>query len=292
MTSSSSARATPRDTAPARSSPRIVPQDVNARMSHPSESRETPTDSPETWAHLRHCRKEFVTACNDLAESVAAGGTRPARTAPQDRLCQLKIRSQDRRHPPRTHRAHMTSYLPPGRLCLLTAACLPLVLAACSVEHATNRCAADSTTLDGLIRCVREMHASARKCDVVERGPAAVPVAGRRVLKFGETTKHGGTSRGIVFEGARGAEVRAPVSGLVTYADAWRSYGDLLIIDSCTTVALMAGALTPEVIAGENTTAGHAIAKLRQTSSDAPVLYLEVRENETAVDPASVIPSD
>lgn len=292
MTSSSSARATPRDTAPARSSPRIVPQDVNARMSHPSESRETPTDSPETWAHLRHCRKEFVTACNDLAESVAAG----ARAPPEQRrrIAFVSSRSAARigAIQPRTHRAHMTSYLPPGRLCLLTAACLPLVLAACSVEHATNRCAADSTTLDGLIRCVREMHASARKCDVVERGPAAVPVAGRRVLKFGETTKHGGTSRGIVFEGARGAEVRAPVSGLVTYADAWRSYGDLLIIDSCTTVALMAGALTPEVIAGENTTAGHAIAKLRQTSSDAPVLYLEVRENETAVDPASVIPSD
>jgi septal ring factor EnvC (AmiA/AmiB activator) len=178
------------------------------------------------------------------------------------------------------------------RLPLLGAAGLPLALAGCSVEHTTNRCAADSMTLDGLIRCVREMHASTRKCDAAGRGPAAIPIAGRRVLKFGDATKHGGTSRGIVFEGARGAEVRAPVSGLVTYADAWRSYGDLLIIDSCTTIALMAGALAPEVIAGQTIAAGGAVAKLRATASEAPVLYLEVRENETAIDPASVIPAD
>jgi septal ring factor EnvC (AmiA/AmiB activator) len=187
----------------------------------------------------------------------------------------------------------MTSLTLRYRLAALGAASIPLVLAACSVEQTTNRCTAESTTLDGLIKCVREMHAGTRKCETAERGPGAIPVAGRRLLKFGEVTKHGGTSRGIVFEGARGAEVRAPVSGLVTFADPWRSYGDLLIIDSCTTVALMAGALSPEVIAGQSITAGGAVARLRQTSSsDTPVLYLEVRENETAIDPATVIPQD
>lgn len=174
----------------------------------------------------------------------------------------------------------------------LGTACLSLAAAGCSVEHTTNRCASDSMTLDGLVKCVRDMHAGTRSCAAAERGPTAVPVAGRRLLRYGETTKHGGTSRGIVFEGARGAEVRAPVGGRVTYADPWRSYGDLLIIDSCTTVALMAGAFSPEVIAGQNIAAGDAVATLRQTSSEAPVLYLEVREDDATVDPAGIIPAD
>ncbi len=176
----------------------------------------------------------------------------------------------------------------------LGAACLSLTLAACSVEQTSNRCASDSTTLDGLIKCVRDMHAAPRTCEeTAGRGPTAVPVVGRRLVRYGETTKHGGTSRGIVFESTGGAEVRAPLGGRVTYADPWRSYGDLLIIESCTTVALMAGTLTPEVIAGQSIAAGETAAILRQSSSgDAPVLYLEMRENDATVDPAGLIPAD
>jgi len=173
----------------------------------------------------------------------------------------------------------------------LLAAVLPLAFGACSVEQTTDRCTAESMTLDGLIKCVRETHASTRSCEAAVRGSTAIPLAGQRVLTYGAATKHGGTSRGIVFEGSHGAEVRAPISGLVTFSDPWRSYGDLLIIDSCTTVALMAGPLSSNVTAGQAITAGGTIAHLRQTSSDAPILYLEVREGGTTVDPATIIPA-
>lgn len=170
------------------------------------------------------------------------------------------------------------------------AICVTLALGACSVEQATDRCTAESMTLDGLIKCVRETHASTRSCEAVERGPTALPLTGRRVLTYGAATKHGGTSRGIVFEGARGMEVRAPINGLVTFSDPWRSYGDLLIIDSCTTVALMAGPLSSDVTAGQAVTAGGIVARLRQTPSDTPIVYLEVREGGTTIDPATIIP--
>ncbi len=186
----------------------------------------------------------------------------------------------------------MTSRLRLALVSALATAGMSLALVGCSIEQTTDRCASDSMTLDGLIKCVREKHGGAPSCQTAGRGPTAVPVTGRRLLKYGETTKHGGTSRGIVFEGTRGGEVRAPIGGRVTYADPWRSYGDLLIIESCTTVALIAGELSPEVIAGQSIAAGKTVATLRQTASDAPVLYLEVRENDATVDPAGVIPAE
>jgi septal ring factor EnvC (AmiA/AmiB activator) len=118
-----------------------------------------------------------------------------------------------------------------------------------------------------------------------------LPVAGRRVLKFGDVTNYGGTSKGIVFETAAGTGVQAPLAGTVTFADKYRSYGDLVIVDSCTKVTLMAGAFTPDVMAGQNIAAGGSIAKMQPAAAGAPVLYLEIRENGTAIDPASFIPA-
>jgi septal ring factor EnvC (AmiA/AmiB activator) len=184
----------------------------------------------------------------------------------------------------------MTSLAYLRRLPQIGAACLSLACAACSVEQTTNRCTADSMSLEDLIQCVRKTYAETRQCDAGRHDATAVPVAGRRVIKFGEVTKHGGTSRGIVFETGQGAEVRAPMSGLVTFADPWRSYGDLLIIDSCATVALLAGSFSPEVIAGQNAAAGSTVAKMRQTATGTPVLYLELRENGATIDPAAMIP--
>lgn len=180
--------------------------------------------------------------------------------------------------------------LPRHRRLLAITTFAALVPAACSVEQTSNRCAKESTSLDGLVACVRDMHAAARRCEPDREIAAALPVAGRRVLKFGEATKYGGTSRGIVFEGADLAEVHAPIGGTVTFADTWRSYGELMIIDACAKVALIAGTFSADVIAGQVTSAGEPVARMRKTSSDAPVLYLEMRENGAAIDPARLIP--
>lgn len=178
------------------------------------------------------------------------------------------------------------------RLAPLLACGFAIFPAACSIERHTDRCAAESTSLEKLIACKRQENPALASCTKPERGPAATPVAGRRVLNFGEKTKHGGTSKGIVFEAARGAGVRAPIEGTVTFADAWRSYGQVLIIDGCSTVAVMAGSLSPNVIPGQNIKSGAPIAQLSNVPDDAPVLYLEMRENGSLIDPSQFIPTD
>jgi septal ring factor EnvC (AmiA/AmiB activator) len=170
-------------------------------------------------------------------------------------------------------------------------AALSLACAGCSVEQASNRCAKETTTLDGLIQCARDLHAKTQQCGQSQAGKGALPVAGRRVLKFGDVTNYGGTSKGIVFETAAGAGVQALLAGTVTFADKYRSYGDLVIVDSCSKVTLMAGAFTPDVMAGQSIGAGQSVARMQPASTGAPVLYLEVRENGTAIDPASFIPA-
>jgi septal ring factor EnvC (AmiA/AmiB activator) len=44
-------------------------------------------------------------------------------------------------------------------------------------------------------------------------------------------------------------------------------------------------------MAGQNISAGDSIAKMQPAATGAPVLYLEVRENGTAINPASLIPA-
>lgn len=162
----------------------------------------------------------------------------------------------------------------------------------CSVQQTTDRCASESSSLGDLIACVRKKHAATQRCDTLPKGHAAAPVAGRRILKFADTTNHGGTSKGIVFGTTDRAEVHTPISGTVTFADPFRSYGDLLIVDSCAKVALLAGTFSPNVIAGQPIASGDAIALMRKTSTEEPVLYLELREDGKAVDPAGLLPAE
>ncbi|MGE0024152.1 MAG: murein hydrolase activator EnvC [Hyphomicrobium sp.] len=164
--------------------------------------------------------------------------------------------------------------------------------AGCSVQQTTDRCASESASLSDLITCVRKKHAATQRCDALPKGRAAAPVSGRRILKFGDTTNYGGTSKGMVFGTSDRAAVHAPVSGTVTFADPFRSYGDLVIVDACTKVALLAGTFSPNVIAGEPIAAGDAVALMRKISAEDPVLYLELREEGKAVDPAGLLPAE
>jgi septal ring factor EnvC (AmiA/AmiB activator) len=171
-------------------------------------------------------------------------------------------------------------------------AALPLAFAGCSVEQVSDRCAKETSSLNALVQCARDLHAKAQRCDSGQAGKAALPITGRRVLNFGDVTNNGSTSKGIVFEVATGAAVHAPLPGTVTFADKYRSYGDLMVIDACSKVALIAGTFTPDVMAGQSISAGDSIARMQPASTGAPVLYLEVRENGTAIDPASFIPAN
>ena len=63
------------------------------------------------------------------------------------------------------------------------------------------------------------------------RGNLIVPASGRIVLRFGERNEFGSTAKGITFVTRPGAQVVAPYDGLVVFADWFRQYGLILIIE-------------------------------------------------------------
>jgi murein DD-endopeptidase MepM/ murein hydrolase activator NlpD len=117
--------------------------------------------------------------------------------------------------------------------------------------------------------------------------PVAIPVAGRRLVAFGDQTEHSSKSKGIVIESAVGAPVSAPVSGAVLFSGGWRDYGQLIIVDAgCSVDVLIAGLLTVYVASGERVERSAIIGKMSEYASpDPPVLYLEVWESGTPVNP-------
>ncbi len=63
------------------------------------------------------------------------------------------------------------------------------------------------------------------------RGNLIVPASGRIVLRFGERNEFGSTAKGITFVTRPGAQVVAPYDGLIVFADRFRQYGLILIIE-------------------------------------------------------------
>ena len=109
-------------------------------------------------------------------------------------------------------------------------------------------------------------------------------------LKFGQQTEYGATSRWLVYKAAGGAAVRSPVSGVVIFAGEFRSYGDVLIVDACTVVAVVAGLLSLDVAERQAVSAGDALATVRAPKSGEPCeTIFEVQDDGVTVDPATLI---
>src|SRR5262249_24431120 len=93
----------------------------------------------------------------------------------------------------------------------------------------------------------------------------AQPVTGRPIVGFGEHGTHGARSRGIVFESQYGADVRAPVAGIVVYAAEFRSYGKLVTIAvGCEAHVLIAGLGNIVVSLGDRVTTGQTLGTTSQ----------------------------
>jgi septal ring factor EnvC (AmiA/AmiB activator) len=158
--------------------------------------------------------------------------------------------------------------------------------------HGQERVACEeSGTLSEFIACLKgpkKVPAGAGLGEVCSSAPSvAIPVEGRRVVGFGDQTEHSSKSKGIVIESAVGAAVSAPTSGTVLFSGGWRDYGQLIIVDAgCSVDVLIAGLLTPSVTSGERVERNAIIGKMFEYASpDLPVLYLEVWESGTPVNP-------
>jgi septal ring factor EnvC (AmiA/AmiB activator) len=112
------------------------------------------------------------------------------------------------------------------------------------------------------------------------QGKLPLPAPGRQVLSFGETTKHGGASKGIVIEAKTGSPVVAPADGLIMFAGAFPTHGPVVIIDAGGGHHILLSGLGQIIVqSGQFVVSGEPLA----TAS--PVLYMELRKNGDAIDP-------
>jgi len=127
------------------------------------------------------------------------------------------------------------------------------------------------------------------------RGHVPIPVNGVKIKEFGAPDGLGGSEKGLSIATRTGAQVTAPGDGWVVYAGPFRSYGQLLILNTGGGYhILLAGMerisvdLGQFVLAGEPVAvmgSGSHIASILATGSSQPVLYVEFRKDGIPVDP-------
>lgn len=121
-------------------------------------------------------------------------------------------------------------------------------------------------------------------------GGGTSPVAGTVARNFGEPGD-GGPAQGMAFHAAPDARVVAPCGGKIVFAGPFRSYGNLLIVDCGGGYHfVLAGLQRLDAAAGHPVQAGEPVGVMPgwdpKALSGRPSLYVELRQNGQAVNPA------
>ena len=114
------------------------------------------------------------------------------------------------------------------------------------------------------------------------------PVRGKIISNYGEGKDTRKSKDGLVFEVSRESFVTSPINGMVVYANQFRSYGNLIIIEndegfSC----VLSGMRNILVSSGSEVLMGEPIAKI--TSEVNNQLYFELRLNGKIINPKSKV---
>jgi septal ring factor EnvC (AmiA/AmiB activator) len=127
------------------------------------------------------------------------------------------------------------------------------------------------------------------------KGTLALPVAGAVLKAFGDPDGFGGVQKGVSIGTPPGATVSSPADGSIVFSGPYRSYGQLLIINAGQGYYfVLAGMDRMNVSVGQFVLAGEAVATMGDGSARTavataigatqPVLYIELRKDETTVD--------
>jgi murein hydrolase activator len=125
------------------------------------------------------------------------------------------------------------------------------------------------------------------------KGQLPWPVSGKSILKFGEKNKAGIAVNGDTIRTRSAAIVIAPADAVVAFAAPFRSYGQLVILDTGAGYKMVIGGLAKlGVNAGETVLAGEPLGVMAVQGQDdagtnAPELYVELRKDGQALNPAS-----
>ena len=92
--------------------------------------------------------------------------------------------------------------------------------------------------------------------------------------------------RRLEIEARPGAQVIAPFGGAVVFADKFRGYGRLLIIDHGEGYhSLLAGFARIDVRVGQKVVAGEPVGAMKRSRKINPVLYVELRRKGQPINP-------
>jgi septal ring factor EnvC (AmiA/AmiB activator) len=131
---------------------------------------------------------------------------------------------------------------------------------------------------------------------VAMRGHLRLPVNGVKIREFGASDGVSGTQKGLTIGAHAGAQITSPCDGWVVYAGAFRSYGQLLILNAGGGYhVLLAGMERISVDLGQFVLTGEPVAVMgggsqvsaaAATKSKQPVLYVEFRKDGASIDPS------
>ncbi len=129
------------------------------------------------------------------------------------------------------------------------------------------------------------------------KGRLAMPAAGKLVRRFGDDDGLGGLVQGDTLQTPPGATITAPTDAVVLYAGAFRSYGQLLILDAGNGYhVVLAGMKKINVSQNQFVLAGEPVGVMNEqlvastapvpTGNGAPMLYIEFRKDTKPINPA------
>jgi murein hydrolase activator len=123
------------------------------------------------------------------------------------------------------------------------------------------------------------------------KGRLPMPAAGAMETRFGEPTKFGGRSKGLVIKTRYGAQITSPTDGLIVYAGKFRTYKQLLIIKAGNGYhVLLAGMSRIDVQSGQFVLASEPVGTMKRALGDrsdqnSPRLYVEFRKDGRPINP-------
>jgi septal ring factor EnvC (AmiA/AmiB activator) len=127
------------------------------------------------------------------------------------------------------------------------------------------------------------------------KGILPMPVRGSTLVNYGDKQPHGGRSEGQWVRTRKNAQVVSPADGWIVFAGEFRSYGQLLIIDTGGGYhVLLAGMKRIDVDVGQFVLASEPVAVMASPASEdgqsgeesRPSLYIEFRKDGRPVNPA------
>ena len=127
-----------------------------------------------------------------------------------------------------------------------------------------------------------------KKSKILRSGTIQYPVRGEIVSNYGEGKDVRKSKNGVVFKVLQDSFVTSPINGMVVYANQFRSYGNLVIIENNEGYyCILSGMKNILISSGIEVLKGEPIAKLNTGKNNQ--LYFELRLNGKIINPKSKV---